>query len=72
MNNSQLTRSDDKMILGVAGGLAQYFNIDATIVRLVFAVLAMTGGGGVFLYVLLALLMPESMTVGTVESTATV
>ena len=39
----------DRVILGVAGGLGRYFNIDATIVRIVFVLLALGGGGGVIL-----------------------
>ncbi|MEX2534882.1 MAG: PspC domain-containing protein [Trueperaceae bacterium] len=61
MNDKKLTRSrTDKMIAGVCGGLSQYLGIDSTIVRLIFAVLLVFGGGGGILYLILWLVMPES------------
>ena len=45
-------RTHDKVIGGVAGGVADYFGIDPLIVRLSFAALALAGGGGIVLYVL--------------------
>ena len=45
-------RTHDKVIGGVAGGVADYFGIDPLIVRLGFAALALAGGGGILLYVL--------------------
>lgn len=50
----------DKKIAGVCGGLAQYFDIDATLVRVVFVLLALFSGGGLLLYVILWLVMPQS------------
>lgn len=56
---SNLVRSrSDKMIGGVCGGLAAYFGIDATIVRLVF-VLAVLSGLSPFIYLILWIVMPE-------------
>ena len=56
----QLTRSQtDRMIAGVAGGLAEYMNIDPVIVRLLFVLLILSTGWGILLYIILALLMPE-------------
>ncbi len=48
-----------KMICGVCGGIAEYFNIDVTLVRLVAVVLGVTGGSGLLLYFLAAVIMPE-------------
>ncbi len=48
----------DRMIGGVCGGLAQVLDIDPTIVRLVFVLLALLGGHGVLLYLILWLIMP--------------
>ncbi len=45
-------RTHDKVIGGVAGGVADYFGIDPLIARLGFAALALAGGGGILLYVL--------------------
>jgi phage shock protein C len=47
------------MVAGVAGGLAQYFNIDPVLVRLAFVILTLGSGAGVLAYILLALLVPE-------------
>lgn len=48
----------DKVIAGVCGGLAQYFNIDPALVRLAFVVFALTGGAGVLLYIVLWIAVP--------------
>ena len=57
---SQLRRSaDDKMLAGVAGGIARYFNADVTLVRVIIAALALLNGVGVALYIAAWLLIPE-------------
>ena len=48
----------DTVIAGVAGGLAKYFNIDPIIARIVFVVLAFTGGGGLIIYIILWIALP--------------
>jgi phage shock protein C len=64
----QLTRPvHDRMLAGVASGVARYLDIDATIVRIVFAVLVVVGGAGIPLYVAGWLLMPDE---GTGQSIA--
>ncbi len=50
---------DDHILGGVAGGLARYFGVDATIVRIAFAVLVVFGGAGLPLYLAGLLLIPE-------------
>ena len=56
----QLRRSaGDKMLGGVAGGIAQYLNADVTLVRVVIAALALLNGVGVALYLAAWLLIPE-------------
>lgn len=56
----RLYRSNkDRIIFGVAGGLADYFEIDPTLVRLVFIVLTIWSGVGVILYILGAVAIPE-------------
>jgi phage shock protein PspC (stress-responsive transcriptional regulator) len=56
----QLRRSaDDKMLAGVAGGIARYLDADVTLVRLIVAALALFTGAGVALYVAAWLLIPE-------------
>ena len=61
MENHKLYRSvKQRMIGGVAGGLAEYFDIDTVIVRLVFVIVAIAGGGGVLVYIILWIVLPEN------------
>jgi phage shock protein C len=50
---------DDRMLAGVASGIARYLDVDVTLVRIVIAVLAVVGGAGVPLYLAGWLLIPE-------------
>ena len=52
----------DKKIGGVCGGLAEYFDIDALLVRLLFVFLTFSLGGGLLLYLLLWILAPKRPT----------
>jgi phage shock protein C len=47
------------MLAGVAAGIARYLGVDVTVVRIVFAVLAVVGGAGVPIYLAGWLLIPE-------------
>lgn len=49
----------DRVLAGVCGGLGDYFNIDPTIVRLLFILLALAGGPGIIVYLVLWLVTPE-------------
>jgi len=49
----------DKKISGVCGGIAEYLNTDPTIIRLVFALLALGWGSGIMAYFLCSLILPE-------------
>lgn len=56
----RLTRStDERMIAGVAGGIAKYLGVDPVLVRVLFVALALFGGGGLVLYVICWVLMKE-------------
>ena len=55
----RLTRSDDKMIGSVCAGLAEYLDIDPTIVRIVWVLMVLFAGFGILLYVILWLIMPK-------------
>lgn len=56
----QLHRSTDKRILlGVCGGLGEYFDVDPVLVRVIFVLLVFAGFSGIFLYVVLAFIMPS-------------
>jgi phage shock protein C len=50
---------EGRMLAGVAAGVARYFDVDANIIRIVFAVLTVLGGAGVPLYLAGWLLIPE-------------
>ena len=59
MNEKRLTRAEEvRMIAGVCAGLGRYLGIDVTIVRVIFALLALFAMGGVLLYLILWLIMP--------------
>lgn len=50
----------DKQIMGVCGGLAEYFNVDSTLVRVGYLIFTFFGAGSpLLLYFLLAMIMPE-------------
>lgn len=61
-------RIDSKMIGGVAGGLARHFDVDVSLVRLGFVVLALFGGSGLLLYLIAWLVMPSDQTVAAPPS----
>jgi len=50
---------ENRMICGVCAGVAEYFNVDPTIVRLGFAALCIAAGSGLFAYFLFALIVAE-------------
>jgi sirohydrochlorin cobaltochelatase len=56
----KLTRSrTDKKIFGVCGGLAKYLDCDPTILRLAFALALLVAGGGLWIYLIAALVLPN-------------
>ena len=56
----QLRRSgDERMLAGVAGGIARYLNADVTLVRVIITALALFTGAGAALYIAAWLLIPE-------------
>jgi phage shock protein C len=50
---------EDRVIFGVAGGLARYLGVDTVVVRIAFVLLAVFGGSGILLYLVGLLVMPE-------------
>ena len=61
MNGKKLYRiRTGRKILGVCGGLAYYFDIDPTIVRVVFALIGLFWGAGILAYFIMALVIPEN------------
>jgi phage shock protein PspC (stress-responsive transcriptional regulator) len=58
--HKRLRRSNDqRILLGVCGGLAEYFDIDPTIVRIIFVGAALLGLSGILIYIVLAVVMPS-------------
>ena len=60
MNETKkLYRLDHGALAGVCGGVAEYFNVDANLVRLIWVALCFAGTAGLWLYVAAALLLPK-------------
>lgn len=59
--NRKLYRSNhDKMLCGVCGGIGEYLNVDPTLIRLIWAVLACSGTG-ILVYFLAAIIIPQDL-----------
>ena len=59
MADKKLVRSADKKIAGLCGGLAEYFGMDASIVRIIYLLATiLTAFAGVLIYIILMLVMP--------------
>lgn len=59
-SGKRLTLSDDRMLGGVCGGLAEYFGLDPTLVRIAYALLtAFTAFSGIILYPILFWIIPS-------------
>ena len=61
MTNNPLRKSNDRMIAGVGGGLANWFGWDPTIVRVAYVLLCVLSAGfpGLLVYIILAIVMPN-------------
>jgi phage shock protein PspC (stress-responsive transcriptional regulator) len=60
MTEKKLKRSSDAMIAGVAAGVAEYFGLDVTLVRIIWAILTIFGGAGLIAYLICWILMPKA------------
>ena len=49
----------DKMVAGVCGGIAAYFDIDPTLVRLIWVLFCVAGGSGLLAYIIAAIIIPQ-------------
>ena len=59
MNGKRLYRSEStRMLCGVCAGIAEYFNLDPTLIRLAWALFCVLGGSGVLAYILAAIIIP--------------
>ena len=61
MSRTRLTRSSrKKMLLGVCGGIAEYWGWDPTVVRVIFVIATLVGfGSPIILYIILAIILPR-------------
>ena len=59
MNKRLYKSADNKMLAGVCGGVADYFGIDPTLVRLGWVLLCALGGSGFLDYIIAAIIIPE-------------
>lgn len=50
----------DKKLCGVCGGIAEYFDMDPTLVRLAWVAFTLLGGSGIIAYIVAAIIMPDA------------
>ena len=53
--------STDKKVCGVCGGIANYFDVDPTVIRLIWVIFTLAGGSGLIAYINAAIIMPDEM-----------
>lgn len=61
-NNNEyrkLYKSKNRMLCGVCGGIGEYFNIDPTVIRLLWIIFSLAGGCGILAYIIAAIIIPE-------------
>ncbi len=61
MNKKLYKSNTNKMICGVCGGLGEYFGIDPTLIRLIWAIVGLAGGAGIVAYLIAAVIIPNSV-----------
>ncbi len=59
MNKRLYKSTTDKKICGVCAGIAEYFDLDPTIIRLAWVVFTLFGGSGILAYIIAAIVMPS-------------
>ncbi|MDY5987174.1 PspC domain-containing protein [Sporofaciens sp. SGI.106] len=60
MEQKRLYRSrNQRMVCGVCGGIAEYFNIDPTLIRLAWVLFALSAGSGILAYIIAAIVIPD-------------
>ena len=53
--------STDKKVCGLCGGIANYFDVDPTVIRLIWVIFTLVGGSGLIAYIIAAIIMPDEM-----------
>lgn len=56
----KLIKSSNRKLCGVCGGIAEYFDVDPTVIRLLWVVLCLFAGSGILAYIVAAIIMPEN------------
>ena len=51
----------DKKDSGICGGIANYFDVDPTVIRLIWVIFTLVGGSGLIAYIIAAIIMPDEM-----------
>ena len=59
MGDKKLTKSSNRMICGVCGGIGEYLGIDPTVIRLLWVIFSFMGGAGLLAYIVAAIIVPE-------------
>ena len=60
MEQKKLERSlENRMVCGVCGGIGKYFNMDPTLIRLIWVLATVFGGSGLLFYIIAAIIIPE-------------
>lgn len=59
MNKKLYKSNSDKKIDGVCAGIAEYFNLDPTVVRIAWIIFSCLGGSGLLAYLICAIVMPR-------------
>lgn len=61
-NNNEyrkLYKSRNRMLCGVCAGIGEYFNMDPTVIRLLWIIFSVVGGCGILAYIIAAIVIPE-------------
>lgn len=59
MGDKKLTKSSNRMLCGVCGGIGEYLGIDPTVIRLLWVIFSFMGGAGLLAYIVAAIIVPE-------------
>ena len=59
MNHKLYKSNQNKMIAGVCGGLGEFFDVDPTLIRLLWVIFALAAGSGLLVYIASAIIIPE-------------
>ena len=59
MNRQLYKSNENKMVDGVCGGIAEYFNVDPTLIRLAWVLFCFMGGSGFLAYIIAAIIVPR-------------